>query len=391
MNRKNPEPDVRLPGIHGLRAVAALAVVIFHVHGIHQLELPPAFSLVKTHFGLGVHLFFVLSAFSIFFSTHNRIGRLHWIQDYFIRRFFRIAPFFYLMILVWCLFSLFQFNHAFPANEILFNFLFLFNFFPGKHDSIVWAGWTIGVEMIFYALMPVMLFYVQKIRLAIALFLLGSLISIEARISYDSQGELLKAYGHHAFLSQFGVFCAGVVGYFLYWRRNAYPQLMDNKIFYNSISILSIILMISLIFLSTETLINFGRADILVWAISFALLSSGQAGCPWSIFTSRLAFFLGERSFSIYLLHPLVIYLMKPTYLHIYLIIKNPGIAFIACVIFTILALIPMITISYALIELPGIRLGQKLIYFIHGNYTGQKKVVIQDQVVSLNGCHEPR
>jgi peptidoglycan/LPS O-acetylase OafA/YrhL len=365
MNRNNLELDVRLPGIHGLRAVAALAVVIFHVHGIYQLDLPAYFSLIKTHFGLGVQLFFVLSAFSIFFSTHHRVGRSHWIQDYFIRRFFRIAPFFYLMILVWCTFSLFKFNHIFPAHEILFNFIFLFNFFPGKQDSIVWAGWTIGVEMVFYALMPVMLFYVRKIRLAIVLLLLGLLISIAARFSYDSQGELLKNYGHHAFLTQFGVFCAGIAGYFLYWRRNAYPELMDNKFFYHIMSILSITLMISLIFLPTESLINFGRADILLWAIAFALLSAGQAGCPWSILNNRLAFFLGERSFSIYLLHPLVIYLMKPAYSYAYSAINSSGAAFIACVAFTITALIPIIILSYAVIESPGIKLGQKLIVFL--------------------------
>lgn len=78
MNRNNLELDVRLPGIHGLRAVAALAVVIFHVHGIYQLDLPAYFSLIKTHFGLGVQLFFVLSAFSIFLAPtialDGRIG-----------------------------------------------------------------------------------------------------------------------------------------------------------------------------------------------------------------------------------------------------------------------------------------------------------------------------
>ncbi len=368
MNRKNLEPDVRLPGIHGLRAVAALTVVVFHVHGIHQLELPAFFSLVKTHFGLGVQLFFVLSAFSIFFSTHHRVGQSHWIQDYFIRRFFRIAPFFYLMILVWCVFSFFEFNHIFPVHEILFNFLFLFNFFPGNHESIVWAGWTIGVEMVFYTLMPAMLFYIQKIRLAMVLFFLGSLISIEARIAYEAQGELLKNYGHHAFLTQFGIFCAGITAYFLYWRRNAYPQLMDNKIFYNLMSIAGLLLMVSLILFSTETLINFGRADTLVWAIAFALLSGGQAGYPWLIFANRFLFFLGERSFSTYLLHPLVIYQMKPIYLYLYSQISHSGIAFIACVIVTIVVLIPMITLSYSLIEYPGVRAGKKLIYFLKTN-----------------------
>lgn len=349
-----------------MRAVAALSVVVFHIHGIHQLELPPAFSLIKTHFGLGVYLFFVLSAFSIFFSTYNRVGQSSWIQDYFIRRFFRIAPLFYLMILIWVLFSFFVFNHIFPVHQILFNFLFLFNFFPGNQDSIVWAGWTIGVEMILYALMPLMLFYTRKIRLAIALFFLGCLISIEARIAYDSQVEFLKDYGLHAFLSQFGFFCAGVVGYFLYWRRNVYARLMDNKIFYNLISIISIFLMILMIFLPTGTLINFGRSDILIWAIAFGLLSSGQAACPWSILNNRPMFFLGERSFSIYLFHPLVIYLMKPIYLYLYLLINNPGLAFIACVVITILILIPIITISYTFIESPGIKFGKKLIHFTH-------------------------
>ena len=63
-----------------------------------------------------------------------------------------------------------------------------------------------------------------------------------------------------------------------------------------------------------------------------------------------------------------MIYLMKPIYLYLYLLINNPGLAFIACVVITILILVPIITISYTFIESLGIKLGQQLIYFTHKN-----------------------
>jgi len=34
--------------------------------------------------------------------------------------------------------------------------LFVFNFFPGSEQGIVWASWTIGVEMVFYTVFPLL-------------------------------------------------------------------------------------------------------------------------------------------------------------------------------------------------------------------------------------------
>lgn len=39
------------------------------------------------------------------------------------------------------------------------NVLFIFNFIPGKQSSIAWAGWTIGVEMAFYVVFPIIYKY----------------------------------------------------------------------------------------------------------------------------------------------------------------------------------------------------------------------------------------
>jgi len=68
--------DRKLAGVHGLRAIAALMIVIFHTYGIPKLEMPGWLWLVSNRFGLGVHLFFLLSAFSLAHSARMSTGGL---------------------------------------------------------------------------------------------------------------------------------------------------------------------------------------------------------------------------------------------------------------------------------------------------------------------------
>jgi peptidoglycan/LPS O-acetylase OafA/YrhL len=120
------EAQARLPGIHGLRCVAALTVLIFHL--VPNLPaLPPSLTFTKNYFGAGVHLFFVLSAFSLMYSTTRRIGREGWIEDYLVKRYFRIAPLFYAMMLFFLLFNYFFWGAKPELFVILFNVTFLYN------------------------------------------------------------------------------------------------------------------------------------------------------------------------------------------------------------------------------------------------------------------------
>ena len=85
-----------LPGIHGLRALAALSIVLFHQS--YALTTPAFASVVQHYFGLGVTLFFVLSAFALSHATYGRMSEPNWVRDYAVRRYFRIAPLFYVDI-----------------------------------------------------------------------------------------------------------------------------------------------------------------------------------------------------------------------------------------------------------------------------------------------------
>src|SRR3978361_2344890 len=83
-----------LPGLHGLRAAAAMMVLLFHLHAVAHLDVPQHLPWVATHFGLGVHLFFALSAFSLAWANPEAASRP---GPYLMKRFFRIAPLYWLL------------------------------------------------------------------------------------------------------------------------------------------------------------------------------------------------------------------------------------------------------------------------------------------------------
>jgi peptidoglycan/LPS O-acetylase OafA/YrhL len=75
---------------------------------------------------------------------------------------------------------------------------------------------------------------------------------------------------------------------------------------------------------------------------------------------------LGERSFSIYLMHGVVIFLLreKGGYQSIWTMLYPTlgAWAYLACFALTIAIVLPVSAITYALIERPGQKLGAKLI-----------------------------
>ena len=90
----------RMLRLHGLRGMAALAVVLFHLTHLAGIAVPPAFTFIAADFGHGVQLFFALSAFALAHSTETTMGRATWMVEYFVKRFWRIAPLYY-FVLAW--------------------------------------------------------------------------------------------------------------------------------------------------------------------------------------------------------------------------------------------------------------------------------------------------
>ncbi len=133
-----------LPGIHGLRGIAALAVILYHLSHIGALDAPAFFRFIGRDFGYSVHLFFILSAYSLMHSTEPRVGQTRWVDEYLIKRFFRIAPLFYCILFFELARQAVFGGIKADIHAILLNLSFTFGFVP--FSGFVWGGWSVGVE-----------------------------------------------------------------------------------------------------------------------------------------------------------------------------------------------------------------------------------------------------
>lgn len=113
-----------------------------------------------------------------------------------------------------------------------------------------------------------------------------------------------------------------------------------------------------------ELLKSGGRLDLVIWAAGFAALCIWQSKRPAAWIASKFFEYAGERSYSLYLLHPVVIITLKKYIAGAYFFLL-PFIgtyAFFVCAVAVLLLVSIAAELTYRFIEVPGINLGRNLI-----------------------------
>jgi peptidoglycan/LPS O-acetylase OafA/YrhL len=357
----------RLEFIDALRGIGALMVIAFHVLLLPspQLELPSYLGIIGTHFGFGVTLFFVVSAFTLCMSSDNRSLELNKTVKFYMRRFFRIAPLFYAMLLFWMIARMIIWSRITPWPEFLANFTFTYNFFPPFHQSIVWAGWTIGVEMVFYACFPIIWKVVKGMRGALVLFVALCLVALVAKHMLTALPDLPGGYTYKFFLYQAPVFAVGVVSYFVYKYFNEKLDLMLPRK-YVALPLTGLLVLLTISLLANQSLIVFLRSYSLyhyLWAINFGVLLNCLAVYSYGVFVNRFTCFYGKVSYSTYLIHPFLVWALVPVYRSIYETFPwSSALSFFACLMLTLAILTPLSLLSFTFIEQAGSKFGRSLI-----------------------------
>lgn len=147
---------MRFGSIDFFRGVAVILVVFFHAYIAFNLNDPgyPSFFLKYVPLGqYGVQMFFILSAFTLCnsFQQSISISEKNRIRNFYIRRFFRIYPLFFVLLVL----LLFVRENNGSPTFIFLNFLFVNNIYPPIGNmGIVPFSWTLNVEMLFYLLFP---------------------------------------------------------------------------------------------------------------------------------------------------------------------------------------------------------------------------------------------
>lgn len=152
----------RYQRLDALRGIAILSVIAFHAAIIRPFHEPWWMRYINQGYQ-GVGLFYIVSALTLVLSWQHRY---HLDADpdkaFWTRRFFRIAPVFYLMLLVSGLWTKGNTTviprsmrgHIFTWPNLLAHMTFTFGWIPWYQNSWIGVEWSIGVEMTFYALFP---------------------------------------------------------------------------------------------------------------------------------------------------------------------------------------------------------------------------------------------
>lgn len=342
--------------IDGLRGMAILGVLAAHSY-YFLLES----SVVKFKFvfsgGIldagqrGVQLFFMLSAFTLFNSSFKRFKIDKYpVLDFYIRRFFRIIPYYWIVCFIWILILNPSVKNA--AASILFYFGFI------SKSGIVPGAWTLFAEETFYVFLPLLFLYIQNLKRAtvftVFLFALSVFDPIYSTIfKHLDTGSIFTLP-----LKQWWCFGLGLMLFFYY-------QSIKNKVKENSSLTLFLISVLALIFS-----LKFGYY---FQVISLTLLFI-CCFYPNNFFgkLSRNKFLgqIGVYCYSIYLTHFLILKafdFFKINALINNMIIDLPfeiNVAIMFFVLLFISYILSMVTFKY--IERPFILLGKKVVNLIN-------------------------
>lgn len=289
-NRGHPLDLMLLP-IHALRAIAAISVALCHFSQVALLvkgrwnDPIPGFQLAA-----GVDLFFVISGFIMVYASEALFGAPGGPGSFLARRLARIAPLYWAATMI----AIPMFAQPYGWTDLAQSLLFIPYRSPSGHIvPLHGVGWTLNYEMFFYALFAVALLWRKRAAvpglcaLFAALALFGAVVDPEAApLQFWSRPIVLEF--------AFGMLIATL------YRQGISLRLAPRVVLAAAA--------IAAIALGTSVYPE-GWQRVLWWGLPAAAIVAAVALGPGNLGTGRIAAaakLLGNSSYSIYLVHPLM-------------------------------------------------------------------------------------
>jgi peptidoglycan/LPS O-acetylase OafA/YrhL len=371
-------PKQHLRYIECLRGYAVLLVILCHSAYLFP-GLPYPVHRVAVLGWHGVQLFFLASAVTLMMSWHDEKSRRGEVAvgAFFVRRFFRIAPAYYLAAILYFLIE--PPADGFDAMQAASTLVFLNSWFPTLMGgvttnswSVVPGGWSIGVEFTFYAVFPVLAWYIVSLpraaRLALGALVVGAALNSQLAPSMEAKFGQIPAdnFLYFWFPNQMSVFALGICLYFLLERDRGRRSVFS--MYPNFIAALTIVLIGATAFIPLPQRLDlltplppaFLVVSLLLMVFVLALARSRSG-----LFINAPVALIGRVSFSAYLLYFAVLRIVSyPSILHG--LFGTTGwsaiIAFPAALVCIVLIVLAASWCTYRFIETPMIDLGKKLL-----------------------------
>ena len=377
MNDDRPDPGDHVGALDGLRGLAALWVFVSHVQILSGLRPIPLLSWGDS----AVDLFMMISGFLM---AHHYLGRAEaepwrrprtWVA-FWLRRLFRIAPAYYLLLAValaagawlghdrdvigahfpWTLTRADRYtDHSLP--NILAHVTFVFGALPRYGFSTPLPDWSIGLEMQFYLVMPfLMLALGRRFWWPRALAVTAS----TALLAFAVRGYSAGFYMPSFLPMKLGVFLIGMfIAYGVARRDLRAPMLL-------------VALLVAMALVARRDHTTF---MLVALSAGFAVLVGGAwlpgLGALHRAFmpirralASPVGHWMGETAYSLYLVHLLVLLPVAAWLAGLdgYLQLKS-SLRFALAGAITLVVSLSISTLIHFWVERPGIALGKRLVH----------------------------
>ena len=288
------------PDIDGLRAIAVLSVIIFH---ISEIYLPGGF--------LGVDIFFIISGYLITNIVHTEINQNNFsFSRFYQRRMKRILPAFFFMVILTLLigyivllpYEYFKLGIS-AASTLLFISNMQFSFRIGDYfanESGEWPllhTWSLAVEEQYYFILPLLLIFCLK-RFNTKTIMLLSILSLFSftLASYWAGTAGFEKFSYYSLPTRMGELLIGSI-LAVYMYKNP-----SKKITKNSITIIAIFIIISSLYLVNSNMLFPGFVALPI-GLATALLIVSEGTYLNKVLSNKLLVSIGLISYSLYLVH----------------------------------------------------------------------------------------
>lgn len=288
-----------ITSVDAARGLLAFSVMAFHVLSTENIA---AYENVAYY---AVYAFFMISGFSLWISYWGRLQTSQDIRAYLIKRFFRIAPLYYVALAIRILLD------PLPASwplDLLANATLLLGFYNPGASSLITGGWSLGIEFVFYLLLPILLITIRSTTAlvavtAAALVMQFMFINIVLGDAQVMTAPLWSQYSQPA--SFVGYFLAGcLIG-------EAY-RISGGKQMTYSLP-LACLTLLTFAIVQSPYPIGFltGLRGLLLASLTIVFVASVAFAPRASGRLRKASEWLGMMSYPVYLLHPLVHHVVR--------------------------------------------------------------------------------
>ncbi len=305
---------IYLPGLNGIRAIAAIAVVISHItlsfkdFGLNPYILgtyddgnPRTLDLA----GYGVSMFFALSGFLITYllCKEKEVAQVN-IKKFYLRRILRIWPLYYSYFFI-CIIVYMLFNVDYVKESTLFYIFYSANvpFVIGGTLPFLAHFWSLAVEEQFYMFWP----WINKLKIKQILVVssLGVLllIGLKMYLHIFIPNTKFEMFIH---VTRFHCMMIGAIAAIAYYLNyTPFIKVATNKV----VQIICWFILF-LVLINRFHIASFLDNEILTIVTALIIMGQITKTSPISL-ENKVFDFFGKISYGIYVIHPVLIFLFS--------------------------------------------------------------------------------